>query len=93
MRKDLFHLGLQTKSNEITDKGIVTIAVNGLEIEDSQGDISAKGSFTKTLKENFQNIFHYKNHNNNEMIGMPLRGWEDGKHLIFMFFCSFLWLS
>jgi len=83
MRKDLFHLGLQTKSNEITDKGIVTIAVNGLEIEDSQGDISAKGSFTKTLKENFQNIFHYKNHNNNEMIGMPLRGWEDGKHLIF----------
>lgn len=83
MKKDLFHLGLKTKSNEITDKGIVTIAVNGLEIEDSQGDISAKGSFSKTLKENFENIFHYKNHNTNEMIGMPLRGWEDGKHLIF----------
>jgi hypothetical protein len=57
MRKDLFHLGLQTKSNEITDKGIVTIAVNGLEIEDSQGDISAKGSFYQNAKRKLSEHF------------------------------------
>ena len=43
----------KTKSTDVDEKGIVKVAVNGIGIKDSDGDISSPGSFSKTLQENF----------------------------------------
>ena len=63
------------KSIEIKDldeKGIVTAYANVYDFEDSDGDISAKGSFTKTVKENFKRIRVLKDHNPRITLGVPL---------------------
>ena len=45
---------MKTKANDVDEqKGIVTIAVNGIGIKDTQGDISDSGSFNKTINEFF----------------------------------------
>ena len=41
--------GVQTKDVD-EQEGLVTVAVNGFNIMDSQGDISMPGSFKKTIK-------------------------------------------
>ena len=84
MNKSVIY-GLQMKSIDTTEKGEVTILANGLEIEDFQGDISTKGSFKKTLNDfnaGKRPIFHYKNHNNNEMIGFITKGEECDNNLV-----------
>ena len=54
-----YYLSTKTKSIELGSKeGEVTIAVNTLKVCDYQNDISAQGSFVKTLSENFKNIRH-----------------------------------
>ena len=63
------------KSIEIKDldeKGIVTAYANVYDFEDSDGGISAKGSFTKTVKENFKRIRVLKDHNPRITLGVPL---------------------
>ena len=77
--------GLQMKSMDTTEKGEVTILANGLEIEDYQGDISTRGSFKKTLNDftaGKRPIFHYKNHNNNDTVGLVIKGEETDKYLV-----------
>lgn len=53
-------------------KGIITAYANAYDFKDSDGDISAKGSFTKTVGENFKRIRVLKDHNPTMMIGVPL---------------------
>lgn len=53
-------------------KGIVTAYANVYNVKDSDGDISAYGSFEKTVKENFKRIRVLKDHNPTLMIGVPL---------------------
>ena len=53
-------------------KGIVTAYANVYNVKDSDGDISAFGSFEKTVKENFKRIRVLKDHNPTLMIGVPL---------------------
>ena len=53
-------------------KGIVTAYANVYNVKDSDGDISAYGSFEKTVKENFKRIRVFKDHNPAMMIGVPL---------------------
>ena len=53
-------------------KGIVTAYANAYGNEDSDGDISGKGSFDKTVKENFKRIRVLKDHISTQMIGVPL---------------------
>lgn len=53
-------------------KGIVIAYANAYDFEDSDGDISAKGSFDKTVSENFKRIRVLKDHNPREMIGVPI---------------------
>lgn len=53
-------------------KGIVVAYANAYNYKDSDGDISAFGSFDKTVQENFKRIRALKNHNPREMIGVPL---------------------
>ena len=53
-------------------KGVVTAYANAYDFKDSDGDISAQGSFDKTVKENFKRIRVLKDHNPTMMIGVPL---------------------
>ena len=53
-------------------KGIVKAYANVYNFKDSDGDISAYGSFDKTVSENFKRIRVLKDHNPTMMIGVPL---------------------
>ena len=53
-------------------KGVVIAYANAYDFKDSDGDISAKGSFDKTVSENFKRIRVLKDHNPTMMIGVPL---------------------
>ena len=70
---------VKTKSNKVDEKGVVTIAINAIGNLDSHGDISASGSFDKTLKENFKRTRHFLNHDQSILIGCPLEGWEENR--------------
>ena len=53
-------------------KGVITAYANAYNFKDSDGDISAFGSFEKTVNENFKRIRVLKDHNPTMMIGVPL---------------------
>jgi len=53
-------------------KGVVVAYANTYNFKDSDGDISAYGSFDKTVTENFKRIRVLKDHNPTMMIGVPL---------------------
>ncbi len=53
-------------------KGVVKAYANVYNVKDSDGDISAFGSFDKTVSENFKRIRVLKDHNPTMMIGVPL---------------------
>lgn len=53
-------------------KGVVIAYANTYNYKDSDGDISAIGSFDKTVTENFKRIRVLKDHNPTMMIGVPL---------------------
>jgi len=52
-------------------KGVVEAYANAYNNEDSDGDISAYGSFVKTVSENIRKLRVYKNHDRKLMIGVP----------------------
>ena len=54
------------------NKGIVMAYANAYDFKDSDGDISARGSFDKTVVENFKRIRVLKDHNPTMMVGVPL---------------------
>lgn len=53
-------------------KGIIVAYANTYNFKDSDGDISAYGSFEKTVTENFKRIRVLKDHNPTMMVGVPL---------------------
>jgi len=53
-------------------KGVVIAYANTYNFKDADGDISAFGSFEKTVSENFKRIRVLKDHNPTMMIGVPL---------------------
>ena len=55
------------------NKGVVVAYANAYNNVDSDGDISAPGSFTKTVSENFKRIRVLKDHNPTMMVGVPLQ--------------------
>lgn len=73
---------LQTKTNEVTNDGIVTVAVNGIGIEDAQHDISMPGSFKNTLKNNIGRMRWLYNHDMTQLLGVPVSGEETAEDLI-----------
>ncbi len=75
-------LQYETKALEVTEKGIVTVAVNGIGIEDSQHDISMPGSFTDTLRDDIKKMRWYLNHDQRQLLGVPLSGEEKDGNLI-----------
>lgn len=53
-------------------EGIVKAYANAYDFKDDDGDISRKGSFDKTAKENFKRIRVLKDHNPTISLGVPL---------------------
>ena len=76
MEEKIKSLQYKTKANDVDEKGIVTVAVNGIGVKDSQNDISMPGSFNKTLKENIGRMRWFLNHRTDQLLGVPLSGKE-----------------
>lgn len=53
------------------DEGIVVAYANAYNNEDSDGDISAPGSFDKTVNEGFRKLRVFKDHNSYIELGVP----------------------
>lgn len=64
------------KIDDIDQKGRVVVAANAFDNVDADGDISAVGSYTKTLKENFNRTRWFYNHDKSILLGVPLEGAE-----------------
>ncbi len=62
--------------------GTVVILANSFNIEDDQGDISLKGSFTKTINDGFSRWRYLFNHDRTRKIGEPLEAWESSEGLV-----------
>ena len=71
----------KTKTIDVDEKGRVQIAVNAFGNKDDDGDISVKGSFSKTLSENFDRVKWFLNHDTNILLGVPISGVETEKYL------------
>ena len=54
------------------DEGLLIGYANLYNIEDLQGDISAVGSFTKTVGERKSKMKIYRNHDYNQFVGVPI---------------------
>lgn len=72
---------LITKANDVTKEGIVTVAVNGIGIEDADHDISMPGSFVETLKDMSRKRWLH-NHDYTQLLGVPISGEETKEDLI-----------
>ena len=82
MEEKIKSLQYKTKANDVDEKGIVTVAVNGIGVKDSQKDISMPGSFNKTLKENIGRMRWFLNHRPDQLLGVPLSGKETEGNLV-----------
>jgi len=81
--ESLRNIVYKSKTNDIDEtKGIVTVAVNGIGIKDSDGDISDSGSFNKTIQENFHRVKWFLNHDKKILIGVPLQAKEEKQNLV-----------
>ena len=56
-----------------SNKGIVVAYANAYDFKDTDGDISARGSFDKTVAENCKRIRVLKDHNPTITLGVPLK--------------------
>lgn len=72
----------QTKTADVDEKGIVTVAVNGIGIEDSQKDISMPGSFVETITHDMNRMRWFLNHDTTLLLGVPLYGEEKADNLV-----------
>lgn len=82
MTETLKRIPYRTKTVDADDKGIVTVAVNGIGIEDSQKDISMPGSFTETITNDIDRMRWFLNHDTTLLLGVPLYGEEKSDNLI-----------
>ena len=82
MYETMKSLQLETKATDVTKEGVVTVAVNGIGIEDSQHDISMTGSFVNTLENRIHKMRWFLNHDTRQLLGVPLSGEEKADNLI-----------
>lgn len=68
---DLKQLSIDVKDMDDA-KGVIVAYANTYNFKDSDGDISAYGSFEKTVNENYKRIRVLKDHNPTMMVGIPL---------------------
>lgn len=82
MEETIKSLQYETKALDVTTKGVVTVAVNGIGIEDVQHDISMPGSFADTLRDDISKARWFLNHDTRQLLGVPLSGEEKDNNLI-----------
>ncbi len=82
MKEQMINLQYETKALDVSEKGIVTVGVNGIGIEDAQHDISMPGSFVDTLRDDMHKMRWYLNHDTRQLLGVPLSGEEKDNNLI-----------
>jgi hypothetical protein len=69
---------------DTNEKGIVTIAISRFDKEDMGGDITKKGAFAKTFKEDNGRIKHVLDHRlmQSAVVGLPSKMYETDKYAI-----------
>lgn len=75
----------KTLSYEVKDvdpKGVVRFYASIFGNKDSDGDITEKGAFAKTIRENIKRIKHFKNHRIDQLIGVIQELKEDDTGLL-----------
>jgi hypothetical protein len=82
MKEKIKSLPFETKANDVDEHGTVTVAVNGIGIEDSQHDISMPHSFDNTLKNDITRMRWFLNHRQDQLLGVPLEGSEKDGNLV-----------
>lgn len=82
MGRTMKNLSVKTRTNDVDEKGRVTVAVNGIGIEDCQGDISMPGSFDNTLANDLMRMKWLKDHDYTKLLGVPLEGAEKDGNLV-----------
>lgn len=75
------HKEYKSKIEDVDEKGRVLVAANAIGNVDADEDRSLNGSFDKTLKENFNRLKWFLNHDKNLLLGVPVEGNQDGKYL------------
>lgn len=58
--------------SDMSDEGVIVGYANVYNVKDLQGDISAFGSFAKTVSERHNKIKVFKNHNDSQLVGVPV---------------------
>lgn len=81
MYKNNYKSFFNSQIKDITEKGEVTVAVNAFGNVDSDKDISMEGSYDKTIKESFDRLKWFYNHNHTQLLGVPLEAKEIFPHL------------
>lgn len=81
MNETMKSLQYPTKAIDVQKEGIVTVAVNGIGIEDNQHDISMPGSFARTLGDMRQKRW-FLNHDSRLLLGCPISGEEKDGNVI-----------
>lgn len=66
---------------DVDEKGRVLVAANAIGNIDSDKDRSMDGSFNKTLKENFNRLKWFLNHDTTLLLGVPIEGKQTSAYL------------
>jgi HK97 family phage prohead protease len=81
MKTPMEYKSALTRIEDVDEKGIVVFYPAVMNVKDLGSDTIKSGAFTKTIQENFANIQHYKNHNDNILIGALNELKEQGNYL------------
>lgn len=74
---------LQTEVKDVTDTGVVTIAISKFDVEDYAGDIVRKGAFARSF-EDLSRLKHCVDHYSDieHIVGTPVKAWETQEYAI-----------
>lgn len=70
-----------TQIKDVDHKGQILVAANAIGNIDADNDRSMKGSFNKTIRENFSRVKWFLNHNAWQLLGVPLEAKESSGYL------------
>jgi HK97 family phage prohead protease len=76
MNEERVYKSFTTTVKDIDQQGRLIVAANAFGNVDSHQDVSLPGSFNKTLKENFNRLRWFLNHDTRILLGVPLQGKE-----------------
>ncbi len=71
----------ESQIKDVDEQGRVLVAANAIGNVDSDKDRSMDGSFNKTLKENFNRVKWFLNHDTTLLLGVPIEGKQKSAYL------------